>query len=153
MAQAYNPKFPQTMVGSLYPTNYIVCVIDDLQEAMQAVEAFQTAGFDTSTIHLMKASETLEKIQELGQRKRAFQRLFSSFQDANDETGTEVYHLAAKEGHHILYIRACAPSVRTSSIREIGLIREILGRYQAHTIKFFGTWSVEDIPPLCPQKH
>ncbi|HLI69434.1 MAG TPA: hypothetical protein VKV19_06705 [Ktedonobacteraceae bacterium] len=153
MTQAYYPKYPQAMIGSLYPTNYIVCVINDLQEAMQAVEAFQAAGFDASTVRLMKASELLEKIQELEQRKSAFQRFFSSFQDINNETGMEVYQLEAKQGHHILYIRTCAPSVCTSPSREIGRIREILGRYRAHTIKFFGTWSVEDIPPLHLQKH
>ncbi len=151
--QAYHPKFPQTAVGSLYPTNYIVCVIDDLKEAEQAVQDFQDAGFDISTVRLMNARETLEKIRELEQHKNVFQRFFSSFQGATDETGAEIYGLEARQGHHILFVRACAPSVHTCSTREIGLIRNILGRHHARTIKFFGTWSVEDIPPIAIQRH
>lgn len=146
MTQAYHPKFPQTLVGSLYPTNYIVAVVDDLAEARRAVQAFRDAGYEENTVRLMNAQETLTKIQELEAKKNALQRFFSSFQGATDETGAEVYRFEAKLGHHILYVRACASSIRTCSTREIGQIRSILKAHGAHTVKFFGTWAVEDIP-------
>ena len=146
MAQAYNPKFPQTLVGSLYPTNYIVCVIDDLEEAQKAVEAFRGANYEDSVVRLMDSQAALAKIQELEQRKNVFQRFFSSFQGATDETGAEVYRYEAKQGHHILYVRACASSIRTCSTREISEIRSILEKHHARAVKFFGTWAVEDIP-------
>lgn len=149
MTQAYDPKFPQALIGSLYPTNYIVAVFDDLQEAKQAARAFYTAGYEEKTVRVMDAQETLTKIQELDARKNPFQRFFSSFQGATDETGAEVYRFEATLGHHLLYVRACASSIRTCSTREIGQIRAILRAYHAHTVKFFGTWAVEDIPLLC----
>lgn len=148
MVQAYHPKFPQTATGSLYPTNYVVGVIDDLQEARQAVQAFKDAGYDSNTVRLMNSQEALDKIRELEQRKNGFQRFLSSFQDATDDTGTDVFRFEAKEGHHLLYVRACAYSLRTCSTEEITQIRDIMSRYHAHAIKFFGLWWVEDIPPV-----
>lgn len=153
MTQAYHPKFPQTLIGSLYPTNYIVAVIDDLEEAKRAVQAFRDAGYEENTVRLMDAQETLAKIQDLEAKKNAFQRFFSSFQGATDETGAEVYRFEAKLGHHILYVRACASSIRTCSTDEIGQIRSILKAHHAHTVKFFGTWAVEDIPLRSVPEH
>src|SRR5258708_1671312 len=123
MTQAYHPKFPQTPTGSLYPVNYIVSVIDDLDEA--------------------KA-----KLDELNYQKNIFQRFLSSFQDATDDTGTDVYRFEAKEGHHLLFVRACDASLRACSPEEIRQIRELLGRYHARTVKLFSPWWVEDLPPL-----
>jgi hypothetical protein len=148
MTQAYDPKFPQTPIGSLYPTNYIVAVFDDLEDAQQAARAFYAAGYEENTVRVMDAQEALTKIQELDARKNPFQRFFSSFQGATDETGAEVYRFEATLGHHLLYVRACASSIRTCSTREIGQIRSILKTYRAYTVKFFGTWAVEDIPLL-----
>ncbi len=146
MTQAYNPKFPQTPGGSLYPTNYIVCVFDNLADGRQALQAFRDAGYEADTVRLMDASETIAKVSELEKRKNPFQRFFSSFQGATDETGAEIYLLEAKEGHHILYVRACATSMRTCRTDEISEIRAILKAHKARTVKFFGTWAVEDIP-------
>jgi hypothetical protein len=145
MTQAYNPKFPQKLAGSLYPTNYIVCVFDDLANAQQALQAFYDAGYEEDTVRLMDSEETMAKIRELEQNKNAFQRFFSSFQGATDETGAEIYRYEASEGHHIFFVRACASSIRTCSTNEISQIREILSAHHARTVKFFGTWAVEDI--------
>lgn len=149
MSHAYDPRFPQTAIGSLYPTNYIVCVFDDLDDAREALQDLRAAGYEDETVRLMDAQETLAKIQELEQKKNRFQRFFSSFQGATDETGAEVYRFEAREGHHILYVRACASSIRTCSTREISRICVTLKRYHGHTVKFFGTWAVEDIPLAC----
>lgn len=146
MTQAYNPKFPQTPSGSLYPTNYIVCVFDKLEDGQQALQAFHDAGYEEDTVRLMGADETVAKVSELEKRKNPFQRFFSSFQGATDETGAEIYLLEAKEGHHILYVRACATSMRTCNTDEISGIRAILKDHHARIVKFFGTWAVEDIP-------
>jgi hypothetical protein len=148
MTQAYHPKFPQTLVGSLYPTNYIVAVFDDLEDAKQAVRAFHDRGYEENTVRVMDAQETLARIEQLDAQKNPFQRFFSSFQGATDETGADVYRFEATQGHHILYVRACASSIRTCSTREIGQIRAILKAHRAHTVKFFGTWAVEDIALL-----
>lgn len=146
MTQADNPKFPQSLSGALYPTNYIVGVIDDLEEAQLASQALRDAGYSINAARLMESHEALEKIQELQIKKNRFQRFFSSFQTATDETGADVYHFEAMQGHHLLYVHAHTQS-------EIERVRDLMEQYHAHTIKFFGLWSVEDIPPRNIQKH
>ena len=146
MTQAYSPKFPQTAVGSLYPTNYVVGVIDDLEDAQQASQAFIDTGYSINETRLMESQEALEKIQELENGKNRFQRFFSSFQAATDETGADVYHFEAKLGHHILYVRAFSQN-------DIAKICELMEHFNAHTMKFFGVWSVADLPPRKIQQH
>jgi hypothetical protein len=153
MTQAHHPKFPQTAVGSLYPTNYVVGVIDDLEEGRRAVQAFAEAGYDSSTVRLMDAQEALDKHRELEHRKNRFQRFFSGLQDATDETGAYVYRFEAREGHHILYVRACSSQLRVCSTSEVDQIRELMEQFHAHTIKFFSFWWVEDIPPRKEVRH
>jgi hypothetical protein len=153
MAQAHHPKFPQTPIGSLYPVNYVVGVIDDLEEAQQAEQAFKDAGYDASTTRLMASHEAITKIQELEQSKNPFQRFFSSFQATTDETGADVYRFEAKQGHHILYVRACSTYVRACSPQEVAQICSLMEKFHAHTIKFFSFWAVEDIRPQNVQKH
>ena len=146
MAQAYSPKFPQTVSGSLYPRNYVVAVIDDMWEAEQAAQAFLDAGYSVRDIRLMRSSEALERIEELEHGRNWLQRFLSSFQGTTDETGAQVYKFEAEKGHHILHIHAISP-------QEVEQIRDILEVYHAHTIKYFGTWSVEDLPPRHIQAH
>src|SRR5437899_5450127 len=115
MTQAFHPKFPQTATGSLYPINYVVCVMDNLDEARQAVQAFMDAGYDANTVRLMDSQEALAKLDELDRQKNAFQRFVSSFQDATDDTGIDVFRFEAKQGHHLLFVRACGASLRACS--------------------------------------
>jgi hypothetical protein len=153
MTQAHDPKFPQTAAGSLYPVNYVVGVIDDLQEAQQAEQAFKDAGYDVNTTRLMESHEAITKIQELEQSKNRFQRFFSSFQTTTDETGADIYSFEARQGHHILYVRACLTYMRACSPREVQQICRLMEQYHAHAVKFFSFWAVEDIPPSSARKH
>ena len=140
MTQAHDPKFPQSASGSLYPKNYVVGVIDDHQAARQATQAFRNAGYKTEEVRLMEGQEVLQKAKELDEQKNWLQRLLSSFQDTTDETGASVYLREARAGKHVLHVRADAPE-------EVDKISALMQRYGAHTVKFFGTWSVADLPP------
>lgn len=146
MTQAQDPKFPQSTSGSLYPKNYVVGVIDDLSEAQQAIQAFQNAGYSAEEARLMESDEALHKVEELDQEKNVFQRFFSSFQGRTDETGVEIYRLEASKGHHILNVRA-------DSDDQVDKIAALMQRYHGHTVKFFGPWSVADIPPRDAPSH
>lgn len=140
MAQAHDSHFPQSSSGSWYPKDYVVGVIDDLQEAQRAQQAFQMAGYTAEEIRLMKSEEVTHKAQELEEEKNPFQRFLSSFQGVTDETGVHVYEREAQKGHHILYVRA-------DREEEVEAIAALMQRYHAHIVKFFGSWSVADIPP------
>lgn len=146
MTQAHDPKFPQTSSGALYPKDYVVGIIDDLQEARQAVQAFEKAGYDANEIRLMEGHEAVEKVQQLDEEKNWLQRVLSSFQDTTDETGVHIYQLAAQQGKQILHVRANSPE-------DVDPISALMMRYHAHAIKFFSPWSVSDIPPQSLPEH
>lgn len=153
MEQVDRPKFSQTFVSSLYPTSYIVCVIDNLEEAQRAVQALSQASYQESVVRLMDAQAALTKIQELERKRTVLQRLFASPQDVTDEASIETYRAEAKQGHQILYVRADAPSMRSHSTKEVREILNILEAHQAHTVKFFGNWAVEDLPLRRMERH
>lgn len=140
MTKAYDPKFPQTTSGALYPKNYVVGIIDNHQEAQQAAQAFREAGYDASKVRLMEGHDVLQKAQQLDEEKNWLQRFLASFQDSSDETGAHIYQVAAKQGKHVLHVRANSPE-------DVDRISALMQRYHAHTVKFFGSWSVADIPP------
>ena len=146
MTQAHDPKFPQTAGGSLYPKNYVVGIIDDLQEAQQAEQAFKEAGYDAQQIRLMESHEVLEKTHDLEEGKNWFQRFLSSFQGTTDETGAHIYQLAAQQGKQVLHVRA-------DSEKDVDKISALMMRYHAHAVKFFGSWSVSDVPPQSIPEH
>lgn len=146
MTQAHDPRFPQTPSGSLYPRNYVVGVIDNLQEAQEAVKAFEQAGYDPREIRLFESGEALQKVQELEEGKNWLQRFLSSFQDATDETGVSIYQESAEQGKQILHVRA-------HSAEDVDKISALMVKYHAHAIKFFSPWSVSDINPKTVQKH
>jgi hypothetical protein len=140
MTQAHDPKFPQSTSGSWYPKNYVVGVIDDFQEAQQAQKAFQAAGHPAEELRLMSSEEATHKVEKLEEEKNPFQRFFSFFQGVTDETGAHVYEREARQGNHILYVRA-------ENEEESKSIAALMQRYHAHTVKYFGPWAVADLPP------
>jgi hypothetical protein len=140
MTQAHDPTFPQSTSGSWYPKKYVVGVIDTLREAEQAQQAFQQAGYTAEELRLMESAEVVQTHKEMEDRKNTLQHFLSSFQGNTDETGAQIYLFEAKQGHHILYVRA-------SSDPEVDAIAALMQQYHAHTIKYFGQWSVADIPP------
>lgn len=138
--QAHDEKFPQSASGALYPTHYVVGVIDDLREAEHAEQAFKDAGYDPCGIRLFEGGKAVEKAQELEIQKNWLQQILSSFQDTTDETGVSIYQKEARQGHNILNVRA-------DSRQDVEHIRDLMARFHAHAMKYFGPWSVEDLPP------
>ena len=146
MTQAHDSKFPQAPSGALYPKHFVVGIIDDLQDAQNAVQAFKEAGYNASEIRLMESQEVIDKIQQLDEDKNWLQRILASFQDNTDETGVHIYQLAAQQGKQILHVRA-------NSDKDVDKISTLMMRYHAHAIKFFSPWSVSDITPKSIQGH
>lgn len=139
MAQTHDSQFPRSKTGSWYPTDYVVGVIDDLQEAREARQAFQKEGYTAEEVRLMKSNEVVQRTQQFEKDKNPLQRFLSSFQETTDETGAHIYQLEAHKGRHVLYVRA-------QREEEVDPIAALMQRYHAHTVKYFGPWSVADIP-------
>jgi hypothetical protein len=147
MTQAYDPNFPQTPFGGLYPTNFVVGMFNDLEKGKAAVNDFLAAGYDVGTVRLMEAHESLEKLHELDQHKNMLQRVLASLHISNESTGASTLQSAAVHGEHLLYVRACDSKFRTCSLDEVKQIQALMEKHEVHNVKFFGPWWVEDIYP------
>ena len=143
MTQANDPNFPRTSSGTWYPKDYVAGVIDDLQEAQKAHEAFKNAGYQSEEVRLMESSEAAQQVEEHEQEKSPLQHFLSSFQSTTDETGAFVYQQEARKGNHILYVHA-------NSKDDAEGIASLMQQYHAHAVKFFGRWSVADMHPRDP---
>lgn len=138
---AHDSNFPQRPSGAIYPKNYVVGVINDPQEAERSVQALQEAGFAHQDIRLFHIEELIEHVQEAEKRRNPLQRLVATFQQGTDEgDDTQVYLEEARLGHHILNVHAANKA-------QVERVREIITTYHAHTIKYFGTWTIADLPP------
>src|SRR5438876_8832088 len=80
-----------------FPRKYVHSVFDELQDAVQAVQALQTAGYAAGDIHLMASWDYKEAVE----RRQAPMGFLSSI----DEDFVGVYLHEARRGRHILAVR------------------------------------------------
>ena len=122
----------QTFPAAPFPRKYVHSVFDDLQDAMQAVQALQAAGYDARDIHLMASWDYMEAVE----RRQAPMGFLSSIY----EGFVDVYLHEARRGHHIL-------AVHLSRHEQILQVRNMLASHHAHLMKYVNTWTFADLLP------
>ena len=122
----------RTFPAAPFPRKYIHSVFDDLQDAMQAVQALRAAGYDARDIHLMASWDYMEAVE----RRQAPMNFLSSI----DEDFVNVYLHQARRGHHILV-------VHLSRYEQILEVRTLLASHHAHLVKYVSTWTFADLLP------
>ena len=123
-----------------YPLHRVVGVIDTLQEAEQAVQALQAAGYRTQDIRLIQSQEFIAGVREWKRQKSPLARTVAIFLASDDEGFPgDLYLSEAEQGHAIL-------GVRLSTSEQVNHVRDILVNYHAHLIKYFGRGAIEDLP-------
>lgn len=127
----------RTLPSSPYPRKYVHCAFDDLQSAVNAVNALRAAGFDAGDIALMASWDFVEAVESEPQQHARFSeviiRLFSFVDDNFD-----AYLREARSGRHIL-------AVRPSRHEQILQVRDLLAPHQARLVKYIDTWTVTDL--------
>ena len=130
----------QTFPPAPYPRKYVHSAIDDLQQAEQAVQALQAAGYDGSRIYLFASQEFVAALEHrLRQHSRLSNRLSRFFASTDDGFPGDVYLQEAQCGHPILVVHLTRPE-------QMQQVRDLLAPYCAHHIKYIGTWTVTDLP-------
>jgi hypothetical protein len=129
------------LFSSWYPENYLVAVIDDLAQAESAVRELLECGCREGDIKLFKAGEVLEAARALQRQRTFLASLVAAFQHTASEEGdfSEDYKQEAVAGHQILVVEAHAPD-------EVQRVRAILARRGAHDLRFYGHWTITDVP-------
>src|SRR5260221_13552155 len=125
----------RTFPAAPFPRKYVHSVFDDLQDAVQAVQVLQAAGYDARDIHLMASWDYIEAVE----RRQAPTGFLSSI----DEGFVDVYLHEARRGHHIL-------AVRLSRYEQILRMRNLLAAHHAHLVKYADTWTFVEFVDLLP---
>ena len=125
-----------------FPRKYVHSVIDDLQQAQQAVHALQVAGYDARDIYLFASQEFMVAVeQRLQQQSRFLEVLSRFFASTDDGFPGDVYLHEAQLRRHLLF-------VHLKNAEQMEQVRDLLVPYCAHHMKYIGTWTVTDLP--CP---
>lgn len=135
MSQRINQKPMRSL-----PTNHIIGVIDQFQEAEQAVQALQNAGYRAQDILLIGDRAFIEAIQQRQQQTSPFKWAIHVF-FASTDVGfpADLYAQQARQGSQVL-------AVHTSTVDQAQQIAQILGGYHVHLLKYFGRWVTADFP-------
>jgi hypothetical protein len=124
----------------LFPRKHVVSVIDSLPNAEKAVQALREAGYDEKGIYLIHGQDFVEGLKETQQSASGLAKLIHGFQATTDEGfAGDMYLKEAEQGHEVLAVYA-------PKAEEANRIRDVIIRYNAHLIKYFGEWAVEDLP-------
>ena len=125
----------RTFPAAPFPRKYVHSVVDDFQDAVQAVQVLRAAGYDARDIHLMASWDYIEAVE----RRQAPTGFLSSI----DEGFVDVYLHEARRGHHIL-------TVRLSRYEQILRMRNLLAAHHAHLVKYVDTWTFVEFVDLLP---
>ncbi|HET7637114.1 MAG TPA: hypothetical protein VFK47_00090, partial [Ktedonobacteraceae bacterium] len=106
-----------------FPRKYVHSVFDDPQDAVQAVQALQAAGYDAGDIHFMASGDFVAAIEPRYQQRSGLMQTLMHF--LIDYGFDDVYLREARQGRHIL-------AVRLGRCEQLEPVRDLLAPHHAH---------------------
>ena len=128
------------LLAAWYPKDYVVSVVDDLDEAEQAAEALRQAGFPAADVRLFRSEEIVGALRAIAANRNVFQRIGAAIQRELTEEGAanKDYDADALAGRHILTVLAAEPD-------EIERARKVLVEHGARRIMHYKRWTITDL--------
>ncbi len=128
------------MLGAWYPRDYIVGVIDDIDEAERAAEELRRVGFPEADVRLFPSEEVVEGLRMIDAQRNLFQRVGAAIQREVTEEGAanKEYDDEARAGRHILTALAVEPE-------EIERARKVFVAHSARRIMHYKKWTITDL--------
>jgi hypothetical protein len=127
-----------------YPANHVVAVINDRQEAEQAVQALRESGF--THVEVLSGQDALQNVQLKMEKQSPLDKLWESARKIVTDEGPsqQAYMDALRQGKSVVM-------VQVASAEDAERADEILRRYHAYTVLHFSQWTVTNMPdaPLC----
>lgn len=136
---------PSRFLGSLvcdwHEEHYIAAVIDNLDQAEQAVSELELAGWKAYEVRLFLGTSAIQKLDVLGDHCSLPARIAAALRSATSDEGSisARYEAEAERGHQILAVYADASE-------QVERAHAILARHRAHAIEYFGSWAITDLP-------
>jgi hypothetical protein len=123
-----------------FPTNHMVGIVKDLQEAEQAVHALRKAGHAADRIHLIHSQEVVEGIQGRLQDRNVVRKMLHQLATTSDEGyAGQLYLERARRGWHMI-------AVYVATAEQADHIAHLLSTYHVSLIKYYGRWSITNFP-------
>lgn len=124
--------------GTRYPTDHLMAIIRDKQEAERVAQALHDVGFaDVVLFHGQQALHTIEANERReSPLRRSWERVLM---ELSDETDYRRQYLGAlRQGHSVVMVYA-------RQLAQVDQAAGILIEHQAHVIQFFGRWTIADL--------
>ena len=123
-----------------YPTQRLLGVIDDPARAREAAGALATAGFAPADVLILAGPDGRAELARLGSRPNPLSRLTRVFQFLSMDQLPDflVYERAIDDGRAVV-------AVRVADKGRIGAVRQVLERFDAHFLNYFGRLSTQEI--------
>lgn len=126
-----------TIMGTFYPTDYVIAVIDDPEQARQAADELRRAGCSPEQVGLFTGEQVLANHQAYLRQRNLLERVEALF--ASDEgEALQGYLEAAEAGASFI-------AVHTPDVQDVERYRGILTQHHAHAIKHYGKWVLTDL--------
>lgn len=122
-----------------YPTNHVVAIIPDGQEAEEAVQALRADGF--THVERLSGPTAHRAVQREMDEQNPLDKVWERIRHALTEEGMEqeAYLDALRQGQSVVM-------VQVASAEDAAPADAILRRYHAHTVLHFGEWTVTNLP-------
>jgi hypothetical protein len=123
-----------------YPTQRLLGVIDEPARARDAATALAAAGFVPADVLVLAGPDGRAELTRLGSRPNPLSRLTRVFQFMSMDQLPDflVYERAIDDGRSVI-------AVRVTDKARIAPVREVLERYEAHFLNYFGRLSTQEI--------
>ena len=124
----------------MYPSHRVCAIIDERDNASQALDALIKSGTKEEEIEILYGREGIDLLNPQGNAKGFFAKISQKFQTFGDigKTLIRIYEAALKRGGYVFVI----PSYTDT---DKDLIRKSLGAGSAREINYFSTWFVESM--------
>ena len=134
-------RFLTDLLGSWYPENYMVAVIDHPAEAEQAAEALRQAGWPAIDVRLFAGTQVATHLDKIEEHRSLPKKLAADVRHVVSDEGVmgEDYEEEARLGHQIL-------AVYTPNDDKVEQARTLLAAHGAHSVEYFGKWVITDLP-------
>jgi hypothetical protein len=126
-----------------YPTNKVIGIIDDADDAKAALRELKAAGFTADEITVLTGAEGARRIDVTGEDHGPLARIVRWYQELLGDY--EPVHVRRHEqeflaDHYGIGVTAKEPNARAK-------VQEILKSHKGHFINFYGEWAMEVLEP------
>jgi hypothetical protein len=121
-----------------YPTDKVVGIIDDPDDAQAAVSDLKAAGFTADEIEVLAGEQGARRIDSTGREHGVLARIVRSIQKIGNYESDHV-----KRHEQELLAGHFGVGVTAKKEKDRERVRQILKSHNAHFINFYGRWAMQ----------